>query len=167
MTVKSMPAALWTCPMCGVKLFTRNLSHSCGLATLDDWKARMGPRARTLYSRFEELIAACGEYHIAPAKTRIAFLALIRFASITRLNKSEMICGFALPNPVQSTRFAKVEEVVPGWFVHSLRVADPAELDAQVQKWIGESYRLMGMRERWPPPRPRSRRSASQRLPRP
>lgn len=150
MTVKSKPAALWTCPKCGVKLLTRNLWHSCGLATLDDWKARMGPHAEALYSRFEELIAACGEYHIAPAKTRIAFLALIRFAAITRLNESEMVCGFAMPKPLKSKRFAKVEEVVPGWFVHSLRVAHPAELDAEVQGWIRESYRLMGMRQSRP-----------------
>ncbi len=39
-------------------------------------------------------------------------------------------------------------EVVPGWFVHRLRVTDPAQLDDQVQRWIAESYRLMGMRER-------------------
>jgi predicted DNA-binding protein (MmcQ/YjbR family) len=40
------------------------------------------------------------------------------------------------------------EEIVPGWWMHRLHVADPAELDAEVQAWIRESYRLMGMRER-------------------
>lgn len=39
---------LWTCPKCGAKLVTRNMWHSCGEATLADWKARMGPRARPL-----------------------------------------------------------------------------------------------------------------------
>ncbi len=36
---------LWTCPRCGLKLVTRNLWHSCGQATLDDWKGKMGPSA--------------------------------------------------------------------------------------------------------------------------
>ena len=139
---------LWTCPKCGAKLLTRNLWHSCGFATLDDWKARMGPNARALYDRFEAMIAACGEYHVAPAKTRIAFLGHVRFAGITRLTELSMDCNFALPKPIRSRRFRKVEEIVPGWWAHRLRVSNPAELDEQVQAWIRESYRLMGMRER-------------------
>jgi Domain of unknown function (DUF5655) len=108
----------------------------------------MGPNARAMYDRFEEMIGACGEYHTAPAKTRIAFLGHVRFAGITRLNESEMVCNLALPKPVRSRRFSKVEEIVPGWWMHQLRIAHPAELDAEVQAWIRESYRLMGMRER-------------------
>lgn len=105
---------LWTCPKCGAKFVTRNLWHSCGRATLDEWKARMGPRARGFYKRFEQMIAACGKYHVAPAKTRIAFLARVRFAGITSLSEKGMTCGFALPYPLDSPRFVKIEEVVPG-----------------------------------------------------
>lgn len=65
------------------------------------------------------MIAACGEYHIGPAKTRIAFLARVRFAGITSLSEEEMTCVFSLPRPLKSPRFVKVEEVVPGWWVHS------------------------------------------------
>ena len=146
-------------------LITRNLWHSCGHATLADWRARMGPNARAFYDGFEQMIAACGEYHVAPAKTRIAFLAEVRFAGITKLNESEMVCAFALPkplvagglitrlkpratSPVATSRFFKIEEVVPNWWVHWMRITDVAQLDDEVQRWIRESYRLMGMRER-------------------
>ena len=108
----------------------------------------MGPRARALYVRFEQMIAACGEYHVAPAKTRIAFLARVRFANVTSLSEKGMTCCFALPEPLASERFAKVEEVVPGWWVHRLRVTDAEQLDDEIQGWIRKSYRLMGMRER-------------------
>jgi hypothetical protein len=108
----------------------------------------MGPRARALYDAFERLIAACGEYHVAPAKTRIAFLGLVRFAGITSLSEKGMTCAFALPKPLRSPRFVKVDEVAPGWWVHRLRVTHPAELDRQVQTWLRQSYRLMGMRRR-------------------
>jgi hypothetical protein len=141
-------AELWTCPECGAKLITRNLWHSCGEATLEDWKARMGPRARDLYDRFESLIAACGEYHVAPAKTRIAFMGQVRFAGISSVSEKGMSCSFSLPYALESDRFVKVEEVVPGWFVHRMRVTDPAQLDDQIQEWVRESYRLMGKRER-------------------
>jgi hypothetical protein len=145
---KDCGAPLWTCPKCGAKLLTKNLWHSCGQATLDDWRGRMGPRARALYDRFAAMIEACGEHHVAPAKTRIAFLGLVRFAGITSLSEQGMTCSFALPAPLRSKRFAKVEEVAPGWWAHRLRITDPSQLDEQVQAWLRESYRLMGMRER-------------------
>jgi len=139
---------LWTCPTCGAKLVSRKLAHSCGRATLGDWQARMGPRASALYGRFEEMIAACGEYHVAPAKTRIAFMGRVRFAGITSLSERGMTCAFALPFRLKSRRFAKVEEVVPGWWIHRLRITEPGQLDEEVQAWLKESYRLMGMQER-------------------
>jgi hypothetical protein len=146
------PKALWTCPKCGAKLITKNLSHSCGRATLADWQRRMGPKARALYDGFERMIRACGEYHVAPAQSRIAFLGLVRFAGITRLSEKGMTCSFALPHALRSERFEKVEEVVPGWWVHRLRIVEPGQLDRQVQRWLRDSYRLMGMRERLNPP---------------
>jgi hypothetical protein len=108
----------------------------------------MGPRARPFYDRFEKMIAKCGAYHVAPAKTRIAFLARVRFAGITSLSEKGMTCSFALPYPVRSCRFARVEEVVPGWWIHRLRITESSQLDDQVQSWLRRSYRLMGMQER-------------------
>jgi len=139
---------LWTCPKCRLKLLTKNLWHSCGAATLDDWYARMSPLARQLYQRFERMIANCGEYHISPAKTRIAFLARVRFAGITRVSEDAITCSFALPSPLRSHRFIAVEEVAPGWWSHRLRVTDPRQLDKQLQGWLRRSYRLMGMQGR-------------------
>jgi hypothetical protein len=108
----------------------------------------MGPRARRLYERFEQLIARCGEYHVSPAKTRITFLGRVRFAGITSLSEDSMTCSFALPYPLRSPRFLKVEEVVPGWWSHRMRLTDPGQLDEQVQGWLRKSYRLMGMQGR-------------------
>jgi hypothetical protein len=139
---------LWTCPRCGLKFVTKNLWHSCGQATLEEWKRKMGPRALGLYERFERLIAKCGRYHVSPAKTRITFLARVRFAGIARLSEDGMRCNFALPYALRSPRFVRVSEVVPGWWSHELRVSDPRELDAEVQGWLRQSYSLMGMQER-------------------
>ncbi len=139
---------LWACPDCGARFVNRNQWHSCGLATLDDWLDGLGSDGRALYDGFEGMIARCGEYHVGPAKTRIAFLGRVRFAGITRLSDSGMRIAFALPQPVQSERFAKVDEVVPGWWVHELDIRDPGQLDDELEGWIRESYRLMGMQGR-------------------
>ena len=139
---------LWTCPKCGARLVSKDMSHSCGMATLEEWKARMGSRARRLYDRFEKMIAMCGEYYVAPAKTRISFMGRVRFANITHLSEKGMTCNFALPQPLESPRFSKVEEVVPHWWVHTLLITEVDQLDPEVQAWLRESYRLMGMQER-------------------
>jgi hypothetical protein len=142
-----------------LKFVSRNLAHSCGAATLDDWRRRMGPRARALYERFESLVAACGPFDVSPARTRITFLGRVRFAGITSLSERGMTCGFALPSPLRSTRIRKVSEVAPGWWAHELRVTEPDQLDERVQGWLRRSYRLVGMQERLRrvPHAPRSR----------
>lgn len=88
------------------------------------------------------------EYHVAPAKTRIAFMGCVRFAGITSLPEKGMTITFALPFPRRSSRFANVSEVVPGWWAHRLRITDPGQLDEELQDWLLESYRLMGMQKR-------------------
>ena len=139
---------LWTCPKCGAKFATVDQWHSCGEATLGDWIDHLGPRGSALYNQFEQMIAACGEYHVAPAKTRIAFMGRVRFATITSISERGMTCSFALPYLLESDRIDSVDEVVSGWYVHWLKVVDATQLDGQIQKWIDESYRLMGMQER-------------------
>ena len=109
----------------------------------------MGPRGRAFYDRFESMIGACGEFHVAPALTRIAFLVRIRFATITRITEDHMDCTFALPAPLDSSRFARVKQIVPGWWVHHLRITDLDQLDAQVGDWLCLSYRLMGSQLHW------------------
>lgn len=139
---------LWECPKCGAKFVNRNQWHSCGLATVEDWLRDRGTHARRLYEKFESMVAACGEYHVAPAKSRIAFLGRVRFAGVTRLTDRNMTCNFSLPERLESARFHRVWEVVPGWFVHELRIEHPDQLDEEVQGWLRRSYRLMGMQER-------------------
>jgi hypothetical protein len=108
----------------------------------------MGPRARVLYRRVEEIVAGCGPYHRAPAKTRIAFLARVRFAGITAVSERGITLTFALPRPLRSSRFLRVFEIVPGWWAHRLRVTAAAQLDTQVERWLRRSYELMGMQRR-------------------
>ncbi len=59
-----------------------------------------------------------------------------------------MTVSFALPRPLRSRRFVKVEEIVPGWWAHRMRITDPGQLDGPVQAWLRRSYRLMGMQGR-------------------
>jgi len=139
---------LWTCPKCGRKLVGRNMWHSCSDATVERFLRGAGKRERALYQGFERMIASFGPYHVSPAKTRIAFMARVRFAGVTSIGPRGLAIAFALPEPLASPRFAKVEEVAPGWWAHRLRITEPSQLDRELARWLRESYRLMGMQER-------------------
>jgi len=141
-------SGLWTCPECGRKLVGRNMYHSCTDATVEDFPRKAGPDGRALYDRFESMVAACGPYCVSPAKTRIASMARVRFAGVTAVSRRGMTCGFSLPEPIANPRFSKVDEVVPGWWSHTLRVTRPEELDDEVQGWLRGSYRLKRMQKR-------------------
>ena len=139
---------LWSCPKCGRKLVGRNMWHACNGATVAGFLRRGDAAARALYRRFEHMIAACGPYHVSPAKTRIAFQARVRFGGVSAIRPGELVISFALPRPRSSRRFLDVKEIVPGWWAHRLRVTRLGDLDDELQGWLRESYRLMGMQER-------------------
>ncbi len=159
---------LWTCPKCGRKLVGKNMAHSCTSASVEDFLRRAGPKGRALYRKLESMVARCGPYYVSPAKTRIAFMGRVRFAGVTAISERGMTLSFSLPKPLSRSRFVDVKEVVPGWWVHRLRVTRPSELDRELQGWLRESYRLMGMQQRLakrkparrsPPTGPRSTRA--------
>lgn len=145
MAVDARP--LWSCPRCGAKLLSGGLSHSCGPFRVARFLRGRDRRERALFGRFVALVAACGPYEVAPAKTRVAFLVKVRFASVNRLGPGGMDVHFVLPRELPSTRLRRIDRV-GRLFVHHLRVFQPEELDAEVGAWLRESYRDYGER-RW------------------
>ena len=138
---------LWTCPRCGRRFVTRNLWHACGDYSVEGFLEGKGSRPRELFDRFEELIAACGLYEVAPAKTRVAFMGRVRFAGVTSVSDRGMTLAFGLPRTLTHPRIRKVERIGPSWHVHTIRVASREELDEQLLEWLRESYHQMGMQE--------------------
>jgi hypothetical protein len=130
---------LWACPKCGAKLVTRNLSHACGDYSVEKFLAGKGAHARAMFARFEALVAACGPYDVAPAKTRVAFMARVRFASVNRLTDDALDFHFVLPREIASPRLRRVEKLGTLW-VHHVRVTEPRELDREVGRWLRMSY---------------------------
>jgi len=122
--------------------------HACGDFSIEGFLAGKGERARALFEGFERLVAACGPYEVAPAKTRVAFMGRVRFAGVHAISDRGMTIVFALPEPMRHPRIRKVERIVPGWWGHWMRITDPDELDGELLGWLRESYRLMGMQER-------------------
>ena len=145
--MKSTSSRLWKCPRCGARLVSRNLSHACGEHSVARFLAGHGSAERRLFERFERMIARCGPYRRAPARTRVAFMAQVRFASVNRIGAGAIDVHFVLPRALTSPRFRRVEHLGKV-HVHHLRLSKPGDFDAELQTWLAQSYREYGCRER-------------------
>ena len=144
-----MNKPLWTCPKCGAKFVTRNMWHGCGDYSVEKFLEGKGWRARELFERFAGLIAACGPFDTAPAKTRVAFMARVRFAAVLRLSNRGMTVSFGLPRRLEHPRISRIEEYGSGWYGHFVRVTSPEEMDDEMLQWLRESYSQMGQQRRF------------------
>ena len=142
-----MRTKLWKCPRCGAKLVHANMAHACGDFSEDAFLASAGAKERAIYDRFVACIAACGPFDVAPAKTRVAFLVEVRFASVNRIGDGYVDVHLVLPRRIASARFRRVEQVGSVW-VHHLRLGRVADLDREARGWIRASYEEYGER-RW------------------
>jgi hypothetical protein len=122
--------------------------HGCGDYSIEGFLEGKGEWARELFDRFESLIAACGPYEVAPAKTRIAFMGRVRFAGVTAVSDRGMTIAFGLPRPLRSGRIRAIDHYPPAWHVHTMRITSVEELDDELLGWLRESYHQMGMQER-------------------
>ena len=136
---------LWTCPRCGAKLIARNLSHACGAYSIDKFLEGKSDIGRDLFRRFQRLIARCGPYELAPAKTRVAFMASVRFASVNRVGPDSIDVHFVLPRVIDSPRFRKVEHLGK-LHVHHVRLKDHRDFDRELAAWLRQSYVEYGQR---------------------
>jgi len=136
---------LWKCPRCGARLISKNLSHSCGAFSVERFLEGKTGIGRDLFGRFAAMIALCGPYEVAPAKTRVAFQGQVRFASVNRVGHDCIDVHFVLPRPLDSPRLLRVEHVGK-LYVHHLRLRDEREFDRELSDWLRCSYLEYGQR---------------------
>jgi len=144
-THQASTPALWKCPRCGAKLISKNLSHSCGAFSVEKFLEGKTEVGRDLFERFAAMIAQCGPYEVAPAKTRVAFMGKVRFASVNRVGHDHIDVHFVLPRHLDSPRLRRVEHL-GRLHVHHLRIRDGREFDRELSNWLRCSYLEYGQR---------------------
>lgn len=82
----------WMRPRCGARFVTRNMWHGCGAYTVDCFFAGKPTRLRELYDALVALVTELGPFGQVPTKSRIAFMARVRFAGVVRVRKDGLIC---------------------------------------------------------------------------
>ena len=133
---------LWTCPRCGAKFVSANMSHSCGQFTFDDLFAHSDPIVQEMYRQFEGMVLTiCAEtpLTIIPQKSRLVIQIRTRFIRCMP-RKAALWIGFNFAERVEHPRFEKIETYTPTMHGHELRVRSVDELDADFEEWIRRAY---------------------------
>jgi hypothetical protein len=149
---------LWRCPVCGQAFVSRNMPHSCQVVELDAFFATAAPALRELFELFVAAASERGPVTVNATKSRIALQVRFRFAGIDRPRREHLLANFVLTTPVRSERFTRVDYVPPYYYVHRLRLREPADLDAELKGWLAQAYEVGAQRHVTDPAWPRLRR---------
>src|SRR5215813_15207568 len=135
---------IWTCPKCGARLASRKLLHSCGRFTIEALFASAEPAVLRLARKFISIVKSLGDVQVIPQKTRLVFVARVRFAGIVP-RKDHFIATFALRRKVRSNRVERHIDYGPRWQMHQVRIRTAAEIDHDLRGWLKESYSVVGL----------------------
>jgi hypothetical protein len=131
---------LWACPGCGKRFVTRNMSHSCGRHTVEQFMEGKGPQAWAYWEKLQEMVGRCGPHTIVANKTRLEFMVRVRFAGMDAVSERGMSMSFWLKERLESPRFRKVEHYGGRDWVYYLRLTAVEDLDDEIQGWLCRSY---------------------------
>jgi endogenous inhibitor of DNA gyrase (YacG/DUF329 family) len=130
---------LWTCPNCGRAFANRNQFHFCSNRRLEDHFAGREPQVVATFHRLLEAAQKSGPVTVLAEKTRIAFQVRMSFAAFS-LRRRWVDGHVVLARRLESPRFRRIDLISPRNQVHVFRLHEPAEVDAEVERWLAEAY---------------------------
>jgi hypothetical protein len=95
-----------------------------------------------LYERFVRLVAACGPFTYAVAKTTITFKGNRRGFAGARPTEAGLAGYLDLQRRVDDPRIGSATPYTKRLFVHRFRITDAAQLDDEFAGWIREAYHV-------------------------
>lgn len=132
---------MWQCPRCGRTFANRNQTHTCApLGNLDDHFARCEPQVRAAFDAVLDVVRGLGPVEVLPERTRIALHARMSFAAF--VPRRRWLDGHVvLAERLDSPRFRRVEAYSPRNVLHTFRLTDQTDVDAEVAAWLRAAYR--------------------------
>lgn len=129
---------MWTCPQCGRSFANKNQWHACQTTTIEDVLDLKTDLAVSIYQAVVAALERAGEFRIHPQKTRIAFISRMTFAGVS-LARRWADLSFILPEPLEDDRIRRLELYGPTSWGHTIRLAEPADVDGDVEAWLARA----------------------------
>jgi hypothetical protein len=131
---------MWECPRCGRRFANRNQWHSCARWTVGAHLAGKSAAVKRTYREFAAAVRSCGPVKLHPAKTRIGYIARMTFAA-AYVKERWVDVHLVLARRMEHERVRRIESI-GGRHAHHFRLHAPADVDAELRRWIGEAYRV-------------------------
>lgn len=133
---------MWNCPACKQKFLHTNQTHSCNDKTIEDFLKGKSALTVRLYNYFISEYKKIADINLHPAKTRIAFVANIRFGYIHRLGKNfiDIVLQFNKPY-TDNYCFHKIAHVPDSnIYNHYVRLYSKEDISDEVKKFMLLAY---------------------------
>lgn len=128
---------MWTCPRCSQKFVNRNQWHSCNQGTIDDFLAGRSDEAVRLFHFLLDEFNKLGVFELHPAKTRVALVGRMRFASINRIGRDFVDGHIVLDKSrADETCFYRIDQFGPRAFVHNFRIYKRSDISRKLRKYM-------------------------------
>jgi uncharacterized protein DUF5655 len=132
---------LWHCSKCRRAFANRNQSHACARFTLAHHFRGKPPAIRALYQSVLAAVRSNGPVRVLPEKTRIAFQVRMSFAQVTP-RQAWLDGHVVLARRLDHPRFRRVQTFSPRNHLHTFRLTQLSDIDADFRAWLAEAYRV-------------------------
>lgn len=133
---------MWTCPKCRTELVQKNLAHSCGNYTTEDFLRGSSPRSVELFWIFVEAWKKIGEVKLHPVKTSVSIMNKVRFARVNRIKQDSIVCHLWLKQKVESAKFFRIDQLGASDFIHHFEIADESFIDDELVRYMKMAFEL-------------------------
>jgi hypothetical protein len=96
---------------------------------------------RATYDRILKSAQQFGQVVEEPKKTSIHLVNRTAFAGVATRKKT-IVLTIKSDRKLSSPRIHKSEQVSANRFHHEVKISSPAEVDAELVKWLGDAYAL-------------------------
>jgi hypothetical protein len=109
--------------------------------TLDSHFESKDPVVRQIYDRLLKSAQQFGPVIEEPKKTSIHLVNRTAFAGVAT-RKSAIVLTIKSDRKISSPRIHKSEQTSANRFHHEVKLSSPAEVDAELVKWLRDAYAL-------------------------
>src|SRR2546425_8642487 len=131
-------ATTWRCPRCGRRFANRNQSHACSTGTPADFLAGKPTALVALFHQLVDLAREQGAVTVIAHETKLSLQANTNFAGVT-FRRESLLVELLLTRPVDHPRLQTLPPHSNTTVAHLVRIARPAELDAEFKGWLPEA----------------------------
>ncbi len=109
--------------------------------TIDDHFTGREPQVREIYDRLLKTARGFGEMHEEPKKTSIHLARESAFAGVAT-KKDAIVLTIKAADNIDSPRILKREQASAHRWHLELRLTKPADVDAEVKRWLKSAYEI-------------------------